>query len=145
MSGPQAQRHKDLLHFIRAELETHGVAPTFEEMRVFLGFASKSRVGRLIWELECRNLIRRIPGRRQAIALVEAKDYHRPDCDCDGCAETRYFEQLKLVKALQVFPPAALVPKLRGLRSPGHLERLYWLKGLPRKLAAALRRAGAGP
>lgn len=145
MSGPQAFRHKDLLHFIRAEMETKGIAPSFDEMLVFTGTSSKSGMERIMRDLEGRGFIRRMPRRARAIELLQTKDYDRPDCDCESCAIVRHFEMLKLVKALQVFPPDTLVPKLCGLRSPGHLERLYWLKGLPRKLASALKRAGAGP
>jgi SOS-response transcriptional repressor LexA len=129
-----APRHLDLLQFIRAELETKGVPPTFAEMQWFMGISSKSMVHQLLGELERLRLIRRTPHRRQAIELLPAKDYHRPDCPCEGCAETRYFEQLKLVHALQFSPPPALVPKLKGLRPVSELTKLYWLRGFPRSL-----------
>lgn len=108
MSGPQPHRHKELLDFIRSEVEAHGIAPSVEEMRVFMGVASKSGINTMLFHLESRCLIRRIPRRARAIQLVAAKDYHRPDCNCAGCADTRYFEQLKLVKGLKVDPPVAV-------------------------------------
>lgn len=130
----QAHRHKDLLHFIRAEVEAKGIPPTFAEMQWFMGVSSKSMVHQLLGELERLRLIRRTPHRRQAIELLPTDDYHAPDCDCDGCAETRYFEQLKLVHALQYSPPAALAPKLKGLRPVSELTKVYWLRGFPRSL-----------
>jgi len=108
MKAPLIKRHKDLLDFIRAQLETHGIAPSYDEMRDFLGYASKAPIHRLLSEIEASGLIRRRPRQARAIELLKAKDYHAPDCDCDGCAETRYFEQLKMIKGLKVDPPVAI-------------------------------------
>jgi SOS-response transcriptional repressor LexA len=128
-------RQRDALEFIRSEVEARGVPPTCAEIAGRLG-SPKSKASALciLDALMAAGYLRRRPNRARAIELLQDETYHRPDCDCDGCAETRYFEQLKLVHALQFSPPAALVPKLKGLRPVSELTKVYWLRGFPRSL-----------
>ncbi len=64
------QRQLQLLRFIHAYMQQHGVPPSFEEMREALGLRSKSGVHRLISGLEERGYIRRLPYRARALEVV---------------------------------------------------------------------------
>ena len=59
------------LRFIQATLAARGTAPSFEEIRIHLGLASKSGVARLVAGLERRGRIRRLPHAARAIAVLE--------------------------------------------------------------------------
>ncbi|WP_105436385.1 LexA family protein [Neorhizobium tomejilense] len=64
-------RQRKLLVFIKGYLaENDGVAPTFNEMKDFLGLASKTAIHHLINELDERGAIRRIRGKTRAISIV---------------------------------------------------------------------------
>lgn len=65
------QKQRELLAFVRAEIDRSGQVPTFEEMRRHVGLASKSGVFRLLNSLEERGHIRRLPNRTRAIELIE--------------------------------------------------------------------------
>lgn len=64
------QRQLQLLRFIHAYMQEHGVPPSFEEMRAALGLRSKSGIHRLISALEERGHIRRLPYRARALEVV---------------------------------------------------------------------------
>lgn len=70
-----------LLEFIRARIESEGVAPSFDEMRDHLGFASKGNIHRLVEELQRRGVIRRERKRARCIQLVRSDE---PRC-CPNC------------------------------------------------------------
>ena len=59
-----------LFNIIVRSLATSGQAPTFEEMRVAMGYRSYSPVQSLLNGLIDRNLIRRVAHRSRGIALV---------------------------------------------------------------------------
>lgn len=101
-------RQRDALEFIRAKLETDGISPSYDEIADFLGLKSRHTILNIVDRLVAAGLLKKIFGRKRALELRETENYHRPDCNCDGCAQTRYFEQLKLVKALKVDPPVAI-------------------------------------
>lgn len=63
-------REAELLFFLRERIEAHGVAPSFDEMRVHLGLSAKSGVHRLLSGLEERGRIRRLPNRARAIEVI---------------------------------------------------------------------------
>lgn len=65
------RRQADLLAFIKAHTEKHGISPSYDEMAVGIGTASKSTVFRLIEGLEERGFIKRFPNRARAIEIVE--------------------------------------------------------------------------
>lgn len=65
------RRQADLLAFIKAHTEKHGISPSFYEMAAGIGTASKSTVFRLIEGLEERGSIKRFPNRARAIEIVE--------------------------------------------------------------------------
>lgn len=72
-------RQHSLLLFIRDEVATKGVSPSFEEMKEHLGLRSKSGIHRLVNALEERGFIERLPNRARAIACVkEPGDPPRP-------------------------------------------------------------------
>ena len=64
------QRQRQLLQFIRQFMQTHGVPPSFDEMRGALNFRSKSGIHRLISGLEERGYLRRLPYRARALEIV---------------------------------------------------------------------------
>ena len=66
-------RQAECLGFIGAFIETHGFAPSTEEMRAHLGLASKSGVVRILKELQERGLIRRLRDRARAIEVVKGR------------------------------------------------------------------------
>jgi repressor LexA len=53
------RKQRDLLIFIQTYTDRHGVVPSYDEMRIGLGLASKSGVNRLIVGLEQRGWIDR--------------------------------------------------------------------------------------
>lgn len=72
MSVPLTPRQTEALRFIERHIAEHGVAPTFEQMRVGFGCASKGSVFRLLARLEERGHIRRLPRLRRAIEVLGA-------------------------------------------------------------------------
>lgn len=71
MSVGLTAKQKAMLAFLRSYILREGVAPTYHEMQVALGLASKSLVFRLVRALEERGAIRRLPNRNRSITLVE--------------------------------------------------------------------------
>ena len=67
LTGKQQQ----LLLYINRHLTQNGVAPSFEEMKGFLGLRSKSGIHRLIKALEERGFIRRLPHRARALEVLK--------------------------------------------------------------------------
>lgn len=65
---------KRLLDFLRAWMaETGGIAPTCEEIRLQMGYASKGQASRFLSQLEERGAIVRQPNKARAIALVDGR------------------------------------------------------------------------
>ncbi len=65
------QRQLQLLRFIYAYMQEHGVPPSFDEMRAALRLRSKSGIHRLISGLEERGYIRRLAYRARAIEVLK--------------------------------------------------------------------------
>ena len=65
---PQQKRLYDI---IKGDLDATGVCPSFEEMRVWMGLASKSGIHQLLDGLEERGHIRRLRHRARAIEIIE--------------------------------------------------------------------------
>ena len=68
------RKQHQLLTFINKWLETHGVSPSFDEMKEALGLKSKSGIHRLITGLEEREFIRRLPHRARALEVLRLPD-----------------------------------------------------------------------
>jgi repressor LexA len=64
------QRQRQLLQFIQQYMQSHGVPPSFDEMRGALNLRSKSGIHRLISGLEERGYLRRLPYRARALEVV---------------------------------------------------------------------------
>ena len=65
-------RQAQLLGFIRSYCDEHdGVSPSYDEMKDFLGLASKGRIHELVQALGERGCIRRLANRPRSIAVVE--------------------------------------------------------------------------
>ena len=65
------EKQQQLLLYINGHLKQNGVAPSFEEMKGFLGLRSKSGIHRLIKALEERGFIRRLPHRARALEVIK--------------------------------------------------------------------------
>ena len=68
------KKQKDLLLFIHNHIQTHAVAPSFDEMKDALELKSKSGIHRLINALEERKFIRRLPNRARALEVLRLPD-----------------------------------------------------------------------
>lgn len=63
-------RQADCLRVIRERLTQSGVPPTYDEMCLQLGMASKSNVARLVDGLVARGHLRRLPNHARGLALA---------------------------------------------------------------------------
>lgn len=61
----------ELLKFIDRHIKTHGVSPSFDEMKEALGLKSKSGIHRLITALEERGFLARLPHRARALEVLK--------------------------------------------------------------------------
>lgn len=68
--GGLTAHQKRVLGFLQSYTAEHGISPSYEEIRVFLGIVSKSGVTRLIDQLEMRGRIARVPNRSRAITIL---------------------------------------------------------------------------
>lgn len=66
------RKQADLLQFIEQHLATHGIPPSFEEMKAAVQIQSKSGIHRLITALEERGFVRRIPHRARALEVLRS-------------------------------------------------------------------------
>ena len=65
------RKQQILLNYIFERLNSDGVSPSFEEMKLFLGLRSKSGVHRLVKALEERGFIERLPNRARAMQILK--------------------------------------------------------------------------
>jgi repressor LexA len=73
-------KQREMLAFIERHLEANnGIAPTYDEMALGVGVASKSGVARLIDALEERGYIRRLRNRARALEVVPAEERKHPN------------------------------------------------------------------
>ena len=71
------RKQYELLIFIDRHLKTHGVPPSFDEMKDALALRSKSGIHRLITGLEERGFIRRLPHRARALEVIKLPENMR--------------------------------------------------------------------
>ena len=64
-------RQRDFLKFIRKYWADNECSPTYEEIRVALGAKSKASVATVVYRLEGRGYITRIPNLARSIRLVD--------------------------------------------------------------------------
>ncbi len=64
-------KQRELLNFLQIYENKHKASPSFDEMRVAIGLASKSGIHRLIVGLEERGFIRRLANRARAVEIVK--------------------------------------------------------------------------
>lgn len=62
-------KQRDLLEFLRA-CQKNSHTPSYDEMKEYLGLASKSGVHRLVAALEERGFIHRLPNRARSISVL---------------------------------------------------------------------------
>jgi repressor LexA len=65
------KKQYQLLTFIHERMQSDGVAPSFDEMKLALDLKSKSGIHRLITALEERGFLRRLPHRARALEVVK--------------------------------------------------------------------------
>jgi len=70
-------KQSELLEYLRHCESLGDVAPSFDQMKSYLGLKSKSGVHRLILALEERGYILRRPNRARAIEVVDKSEYDR--------------------------------------------------------------------
>ena len=69
------QKQKKLLAYLSDVIEeTGGIGPSYDEMRVAMGLASKSGIHRMIKALEERGYIQRLPNKARAIKIIPRDD-----------------------------------------------------------------------
>lgn len=56
------------------EANSHGTAPTYDELCVDLGLKSKAGISRIVKGLEVRGAIRRLPGQARALEAITAPE-----------------------------------------------------------------------
>lgn len=66
------RKQNDLFRYIATYTDSHGVAPTLDEMKDALGLRSKSCIHRMLTCLEDRGWIRREKGLARALIIEEA-------------------------------------------------------------------------
>src|SRR6266508_5415153 len=71
MSTPLTARQARLLQVIEDSLAKRGYVPTLQEMAHAMGIASLHGVKRHLAALERKGFLRRFPGRRRAIEIVQ--------------------------------------------------------------------------
>ena len=72
------KKQSDLLRFIHERLKETGVPPSFDEMKEALDLRSKSGIHRLIFALEERGFIRRLPNRARALEVLRLPESSTP-------------------------------------------------------------------
>ncbi len=70
------RKQYELLVYIKKHLDSHGVSPSFDEMKEALALRSKSGIHRLITGLEERGFIRRLAHRARALEVVKLPENH---------------------------------------------------------------------
>ena len=68
-----------LFQFVRKYTEENGYAPSFEEMKEFMGLKSKSGIHRLLKELEDQNILKRQPHQTRGLSLPKAQEISNDD------------------------------------------------------------------
>lgn len=130
MTYPAALKQKFVI-LVEAHLQHHRVPPSYEQVRIGLGFKSKHRVFNLVDCLVREGIIKRTTGRARTIELLASEYHHGADCVCRICSDARYLNRLQLVHAIEVGPP--ITPKWKGLRKLTISMRNDWLNGLDKR------------
>ncbi len=73
------RKQYELLMYIDRHLRTHGVSPSFDEMKDALDLKSKSGIHRLITGLEERGFIHRLPHRARALEILRLPENMQPE------------------------------------------------------------------
>ncbi len=68
-----------LFQFVRKYTEENGYAPSFDEMKDFMGLKSKSGIHRLLKELENQNILIRQPYQTRGLSLPKAQEISNDD------------------------------------------------------------------
>ena len=68
-----------LLNFIREYTEKNGYAPSFDEMKDFMGLKSKSGIHRLLKELEGQNILTKQPHQTRGVILPKTQEISNDD------------------------------------------------------------------
>lgn len=103
-------RQRDLLIYIDGHIKAQGCAPSYDEMCVAIGIASKSGIHRLVNGLEERGYLRRWYGRRRSIEVIRMPGDPPPPLSADD-AIARYKSALAQIAAGQAYGEQAQAQK----------------------------------
>lgn len=67
---PLTERQHRVLDFIAQYAKDHGFPPTYQELRLHMGYSSLNAVSEVLRALERKGYIRRLPGRSRSIILT---------------------------------------------------------------------------
>lgn len=123
------KRQSELLEFLRTHLFAHGRSPTYHEIAIAMGWASRSIVFHAVRALEARGFITITPDVAHGIELVETIGHDPRDCFCDGCNAVRIRAHQTFIQALSEPAPILAGSNFKAL---GHLSRLCWRAGFPK-------------
>ncbi len=106
------KKQHELLLYIHDHLGSHGVSPSFDEMKEALGLRSKSGIHRLITGLVERGFIRRLPHRARAVEVLRLPEDVPQAAQTDGRFAPRVIEG-DFTRALQGARVASVVDSVQ--------------------------------
>lgn len=75
---PLTERQHRVLDFIAQYAKDHGFPPTYQELRLHMGYSSLNAVSEVLRALERKGYIRRLPGRSRSIILTNTPNQESP-------------------------------------------------------------------
>ncbi len=130
------RKQQILLQFIHERLQSHGVPPSFEEMKDALDLKSKSGIHRLITALEERGFIRRLPNRARALEVIKMPESWGENTKTGGSVITADFSRASRKPAEAV--AANNVTPFPGVQPPQHEEQQGFMVPVMGKIAAGV-------
>lgn len=89
-------KQAELLAFVEGHMAANnGIAPSFEEMALGVGVASKSGIHRLLTALEERGYIRRLRDRARALEVVPPAERRHPGVSLMAFSTDELFRELE--------------------------------------------------
>lgn len=123
------QRQSELLEFLRTHFAAHSLGPTYNEVRIAMGWRSKALAYKAILALIARGYVRHGLAPRCRIELVETEGHNPTHCFCDWCNAMRVRTAQTFIQALHV--PAEILAGT-NFKALGGLDRMCWKAGFPK-------------
>ena len=83
------RKQHQLLTYIEKHINSNGIPPSYDEMKIALGLKSKSGIHRLITALEERGFLRRLPHKARALEVMRKPQDHNDNPRREGSFEPR--------------------------------------------------------